>query len=70
MTFFVIGLATGLFVGVVCARASYHNGVTDGYGYSVDPACPGYWRAGRYLRKYMRHRWPSVQNGSKDDPEA
>lgn len=41
-------------------EAAYNNGVTDGYGYSKEPTCPGYAKAGRYLKKYMAHRWPEL----------
>lgn len=43
-------------------RAAYYNGVTDGYGYSQEPSNPGYARAGQYLCKHMKHRWPSLVN--------
>lgn len=46
-------------------NAAYHNGVTDGYGYSREPSCPGYARAGAYLRKYMAHRWRELRVESK-----
>jgi len=39
---------------------AYHNGVTDGFGFAVDPKNPGYQSAGRYLRKYMSHRWTEL----------
>lgn len=42
--------------------AAYRNGVTDGYGYSKEPTCPGYKAAGEYLRRVMAHRWPELRN--------
>lgn len=42
--------------------AAYRNGVTDGYGYSKEPNCPGYKRAGEFLRKYMAHRWHELKD--------
>jgi hypothetical protein len=58
----------GVFVGAAAmavfllavAHAAYRNGVTDGYGYSREPYCPGYEVAGEYLRKHMAHRWPEL----------
>lgn len=47
---------------VVVSRAAYRNGVTDGYGYSREPTCPGYADAGRYLRTYMAHRWHELND--------
>lgn len=47
---------------VMNAMAAYTNGVTDGYGYSKEPNCPGYANAGRYLRKYMAHRWHELRD--------
>lgn len=57
-------------IGCAASRAAYFNGVNDGYGYAVDPSCPGYWKAGRYLRKYLKHRWPEVMKGALDDPKS
>lgn len=57
---------------VVCAviaiRAAYRNGVTDGYGYSRDPNCPGYAAAGEWLKAHMKHRWPEL--AQEDQPGA
>jgi len=68
-TAFWLGFCIAMLIGCICARASYYNGANDGYGYAVDPACPGYWQAGRYLRRYLRHRWPEVMKGALDDPQ-
>lgn len=45
-----------------CIRAAYTNGVTDGYGYSKEPSCPGYAAAGEYLRRHMSHRWSELKS--------
>jgi hypothetical protein len=66
---FWFGLGLGGLIACWVSRASYFNGANDGYGYAVDPKCPGYWKAGRYLRKYLRHRWPEVMKGAMDDPQ-
>jgi len=58
---FSAGLGAGLLVAVFTQRAAYYNGVTDGYGYSQEPKCPGYAAAGDYLHKVMAHRWPVLQ---------
>lgn len=47
-------------VGVFGMAAAYRNGVTDGYGYSQEPTCPGYAKAGRYLKSHMAYRWPEL----------
>lgn len=52
LTYFVFSIAA--------IGAAYNNGATDGYGYSKEPTCPGYAKAGRYLRKNMAHRWPEL----------
>ena len=61
---FWIGLAIGVTLSALLThfniRAAYNNGVTDGYGFSQEPTCPGYAKAGRYLLRYMRHRWPQL----------
>lgn len=44
----------------LCVGAAYRNGITDGYGYSREPTCPGYAYAGIYLRRFMAHRWPEL----------
>jgi hypothetical protein len=61
--FFAISAAVGFFV-LLCAVLSvaYRNGVTDGYGYSREPNCPGYASAGKYLREHMVHRWPELRD--------
>lgn len=50
-----------LIIGLVAIRAAYNNGVCDGYGYAKEPTCPGYARAGEYLRDVMAHRWPELR---------
>lgn len=47
-------------------RCAYFNGVTDGYGYSQEPSCPGYWIAGRMLKTYMYHRWSNVKDPTRE----
>lgn len=46
---------------VMAVGAAYRNGVTDGYGYSKEPTCPGYRHAGAYLKANMSHRWPELR---------
>lgn len=54
----ILALTTGAVAFVLFGlKAAYYNGVVDGYGYSMEPRNPGYQKAGRYLRKYMYHRW-------------
>lgn len=64
MTPFEVVLLIILAVVVVLAffgqSAAYQNGVTDGYGYSVEPNCPGYRHAGEFLKESMAHRWPEL----------
>lgn len=67
---FWFGVAVALLFSVYTNRAAYYNGANDGYGYAMDPGCPGYFKAGRYLRKYLRHRFPEVMRGAHHDPEA
>lgn len=55
-------------VSVLGCRAAYTNGVTDGYGYSREPNCPGYAGAGEYLQRYMAHRWPELAPKPKGKP--
>lgn len=50
------------FVAIIGMRAAYRNGVTDGYGYSREPNCPGYAAAGAWLRACMAHRWPELND--------
>jgi hypothetical protein len=50
---------------VVATVSAYHNGCTDGYGYAREPEHPGYQRAGKYLRKFMAHRWPELRNAEE-----
>lgn len=60
-----LGLGIGLlFVACMAALAvgaAYRNGVTDGYGYSKEPSCPGYAKAGKFLREMMAHRWSELK---------
>ena len=49
-----------VFISLIGHAAAYRNGCTDGYGYSKEPTCPGYKKAGEYLQKYMSHRWPEL----------
>jgi len=48
-------------VSLVSVRVAYCCGVTDGYGYSKEPNCPGYAKAGDYLKAVMSHRWPELK---------
>lgn len=61
----VLGMGTLIVVefvgGLLNARAAYRNGVVDGFGYSLEPGCPGYAKAGAYLKKYMAHRWHELR---------
>lgn len=50
-------LAFGL---IALVEAAYRSGVTDGYGYAREPNCPGYAKAGEYLKNTMSHRWPEI----------
>lgn len=58
----VLGLLIGLGLGLLSAHYAYFSGATDGFGYCMEPDHPGYQKAGRYLRKYLRHRWPEKLN--------
>ena len=49
-------------LGIIGQRAAYRNGVVDGYGYAVEPDCPGYRLAGEHLKKTMTHRWPELKD--------
>lgn len=53
---------------LICHGATYRNGITDGYGYSREPNCPGYRAAGEWLRSTMSHRWPEL-NDQPDERE-
>lgn len=63
---------TGLFIGftvtsiasIFVQMAAWRNGVTDGYGYSKEPNCPGYAKAGDYLRRNMAYRWSELREMS------
>jgi len=59
-----IGLAVGLVGGlgflIYTIEMAYYNGATDGYGFAKEPNNPGYKKAGRYLLRWMRHRWPEL----------
>lgn len=65
----VVGLLVATAFVVMVARAAYRNGVTDGYGFSREPTCPGYRVAGEYLTKHMLHRWPDMLDRSTPDYE-
>ncbi len=56
---FVAAVTTG--VALLSQGAAYRNGCTDGYGYSKEPNCPGYKRAGEYLKRVMAHRWHELR---------
>jgi hypothetical protein len=59
---FLVTVLVGMFILTILSNgAAYRNGVTDGYGYSKEPSCPGYRAAGEYLVKYMSHRWPELK---------
>ena len=62
MNAFLAGLAAGLLVGCWGAYHAYRNGVTDGFGFAWEPSCPGYRKAGLYLRKHMAYRWHQLNN--------
>jgi hypothetical protein len=53
--------------GILGCRAAYRNGVTDGFGYSMEPFNPGYQLAGEYLRKHLAHRWPELKEVPTDE---
>jgi len=59
---FMAGFALAIVIGCIASHAAYTNGVTDGCGFAFEPRNPGYRRAGRYLRRYMQHRWPQLGN--------
>jgi hypothetical protein len=63
MSYLLIGLACGCVLGAFGARSAYFNGVSDGFGFAVDPENPGHQRAAAWLRKYMGHRWPTLLTG-------
>lgn len=59
--YFLLAAVVGVVIlALINSSAAYRNGVTDGYGYSREPNCPGYAYAGDYLKKYMSHRWPEL----------
>ena len=59
----VILLGVGVSIVVFSSlNAVYRNGVTDGFGYSVEPENPGYAEAGKYLRENMAYRWPELSD--------
>lgn len=53
--------------GIASSESAYRNGVTDGYGYSREQNCPGYAKAGEYLRSAMSHRWPELRDDAEPD---
>jgi hypothetical protein len=57
---FAIGLLIGILLGCAGTYSAYRNGVTDGFGFSIEPRNPGYRKAGRYLVDHMSHRWGHV----------
>jgi hypothetical protein len=63
----IVGFLMGVSLGWLAIGAAYRNGVTDGYGYSKEPNCPGYRHAGEYLRKYMAHRWYELKEDTRSD---
>jgi hypothetical protein len=64
------GFGCGIVLGCLALHAAYRNGVTDGYGYSREPNCPGYAKAGEYLRNHMAHRWPELRPGDCIDRQV
>jgi hypothetical protein len=62
----VLCMTWTVITGIAC-RACYHNGVTDGFGYSREPLNPGHRLAGEYLRKYLAHRWPELRQVPTDE---
>lgn len=58
-------IALIVFLSFLNTWAAYRNGVTDGYGYSREPNCPGYAAAGEFLRKHLSHRWPELKDQRK-----
>ncbi len=61
-------LALYIVLSIACHGAAYRNGCTDGFGFSKEPRCSGYKKAGEYLRRTMAHRWPELQQGDHNDP--
>jgi len=49
---------------------AYRNGATDGFGFALEPQNPGYQKAGRYLRKYMAHRWSELKGPYYQEPRG
>jgi hypothetical protein len=59
----VLGFIGGMALAIPCCAAAYRNGCCDGYGYSRDPRCPGYAKAGKHLCRTMASRWPELKDG-------
>lgn len=64
---FMAGFFTALLFVWTVSGAAYRNGVTDGFGYAMEPNCPGYRKAGEYLKKHMAHRWPELNDSELPD---
>ena len=58
----LIAFVSLAFFSLLAQGAAYRNGVTDGYGFSKEPTCPGYRTAGHHLRTTMAHRWPELRD--------
>jgi hypothetical protein len=56
----IVVLVVVVVLSIAGQAAAYNNGVTDGFGYSQEPTCPGYRRAGEYLERTHRYRWPTA----------
>lgn len=46
------------------------NGYVDGYGFARDPSCPGYWKAGKYIKKSMDHIHRDIPEPWKNEDES
>lgn len=64
-TLLIVALIGVIGLSVLGIRMAYCNGVTDGFGYSQEPDCPGYKAAGDHLRATMAHRWPCLNDYQK-----
>lgn len=56
----LVGLAIGVSLGCAGTYCAYRNGVTDGFGFCIEPNNPGYRKAGLYLVARESHRWGYV----------
>jgi len=61
MDWFLLGFFAASLLAFLATHAAYRNGCVDGYGYAREPDCPGYARAGSYLRRTMAHRWSELK---------